>query len=154
MVICIEAKFGSGNPLAHEGKIKAGEKPVTREGLLGRYVRGGVERVIDADRIGAAPRSQLLRNVVFAAAMAGEGEWHVVNLVASTLRGKSGPKYSFDDPTEEIADYLRPGYRHCFTYRTWEDLHANCVAGDLKLSELDRYLREKSAHYRRAFELE
>jgi hypothetical protein len=86
--------------------------------------------------------------------MAGEGEWHVVNLVASTLRGKSGPKYSFDDPTEEIADYLRPGYRHCFTYRTWEDLHANCVAGDLKLSELDRYLREKSAHYRRAFELE
>jgi hypothetical protein len=38
IVICIEAKFGSGNPLAHDGEVKAGEKPVSRAGLLARYI--------------------------------------------------------------------------------------------------------------------
>lgn len=153
MVVCIEAKFGSANPLAHEKAVKDGEKPVSRDGLVERYLRPGSERFVQADRIGAAPRSQLLRNVVFASEMANGCQWHVVNLVAASLAGKNSRDKSYDDPTTEIAGYLQPDYRHCFTYRTWEGLYANCVVGDPALAGLADYLRTKSAHYRRAFEL-
>lgn len=39
LIVCIEAKFGSGNPIAHEATLRPGEKPTTREGLLGRYYK-------------------------------------------------------------------------------------------------------------------
>ena len=49
---------------------------------------------------------------------------------------------------------MHPDYKQCFTYRTWEGLYANCIAGDLRLAELDEYFRGKSAHYgRRVYEL-
>jgi hypothetical protein len=153
MVVCIEAKFGSANPLAHDKAVKDGEKPVSRDGLVERYLRPGSERFVQTDRIGPAPRSQLLRNVVFASEMAKGCPWHVVNLVAASLLGKNSSDKSYDDPTLEIAGYLQPKYRHCFTYRTWEGLYANCVAGDPALADLADYLRTKSAHYRRAFKL-
>jgi hypothetical protein len=95
----------------------------------------------------------LLRNVVFAAEMAHDTPRHVVNLVANSLKGNSNKYYSFADPTDEVTDYLHPDYKHCFTYRTWESLHANCIAGDPGLAVLDGYLRGKSAHYGRAFSL-
>ena len=38
MLICIEAKFASANPLAHDSPTAAGAKPTTREGLLARYL--------------------------------------------------------------------------------------------------------------------
>jgi hypothetical protein len=35
--------------------------------------------------------------------------------------------------------YLHPDYKRCFTYRTWEGLYANCIAGDSK-HEFERFL--------------
>jgi hypothetical protein len=158
MLICIEAKFGSANTLAHDSKLNTGDKPTSRDGLLQRYLGDGSPRakaVVRPERIGPHPRSQLLRNVVFASEMAGDAPWHVVNLVSATLSlsGKDDPTKSYADPTEEVCGYLRGDHQHCFTYRSWEGLHANVVKAQASLTELDQYLRGKSAHYRRAFDL-
>lgn len=158
MVISIEAKFGAGNPLVHEGNPKVGEKPTSRAGLLARYLGDRTseltKRIVQVERIGATPRSQLLRNVVFASEMAGRTPWHVVNLVSSTQGVGADDKYkSYADPTDEVCSYLHPDWRHCFTYRTWEKLHAAMIRDDADLAGLDRYLRGKSAHYLPAFVL-
>jgi hypothetical protein len=157
MLVSIEAKFGSGNPLAHEGAVKNGEKPISRDGLLKRYLGDATsestKQIVQSKHIGPAPRSQLLRNVVFAAEMAGDTPWHVVNLVAESLRGKNDRYKSFADPTEEVTGYLLRDYKHCFTYRTWEGLYANCIAPDSKLADLGGNLHGKSAHYFPAFTL-
>jgi hypothetical protein len=80
--------------------------------------------------------------------------WHVVNLVSSTQVGAENNYYSYADPTDEICNYLHPDWRHCFTFRTWEAFHAEVVFRDPDLAPLDQYLRDKSAHFRRAFVLE
>ena len=156
MVICVEAKFGSGNPLAHEEATKSGSKPVSREGLLARYLSPSEYARIRLvpENIGTRFHSQLFRNIVFACEMARELPWHVVNLVRKTDRGQGEDgHYSFDPPTKDVCAFLAPEFQACFTYRTWEDLYANCVAADPALAGLADYLRTKSAHYRRAFEL-
>jgi hypothetical protein len=158
LVVCIEAKFGSGNPLAREIAAKEGEKPSSRAGLLERYVANrasdGPKGIVCLEKIGPAPRSQLLRNVVFASEMAEKTPWHVVNLVSSTQGVGPDDKYrSYADPTDEVCGYLQPDWRHCFTFRTWERLHAAVICGDPDLASLDRHLRAKSAHFRRAFTL-
>jgi hypothetical protein len=158
LLVCIEAKFGSGNPLAHDSAPKEGEKPTSRVGLLDRYVGDRTsertKRIVRHEKIGPKPRSQLLRNVVFASEMAEETPWHVVNLVSSTQVGSDDERKSYADPTDEVCGYLHPDYRHCFTFRTWEKLHAAVISGDPKLASLDEYLHNKSAHYRRAFALD
>jgi hypothetical protein len=158
MLVCIEAKFRSGNPLAREVEAKKGQKPISRKGLLERYLgdktSARTKRIVQVKQIGQAPCSQLLRNVVFAAEMAQNTPWHVVNLVADSLKGKSDKYQSFSDPTDEITGYLHPDYKHCFTFQTWEGLYSNCIADDPKLTKLDKYFRGKSAHYKRAFVLD
>jgi hypothetical protein len=157
MVICIEAKFGSGNPLAYDGQVKEGEKPTSRAGLLEKYLGDSTTARTSASMRpkDMAPRlhSQIFRNVVFASEMA-EKDWHVVNLVSKTQKGaKDNPHYSFADPTDDVQSYLHPDFRSCFTYRTWEDLYATVVRDASDLSELGCYMRDKSAHYRPAFNL-
>jgi hypothetical protein len=154
MVICIEAKFGSGNPLAYNSREAVGQKPTAREKLLARYLVPGeyAKLCIQPEQIGKRFHSQLFRNIVFACEMARESPWHVVNLVSNTQRGNTNEtRDSFAAPTEEVQRYLHPSCRHCFTYRTWEDLHAELIRGDANLGNLDCYLRGKSAHYRAAF---
>jgi hypothetical protein len=156
MLICIEAKFGSGNPLAHDSPEVAGVKPTTREGLLKRYLSPSeyARQIVLPDRIGMRFHSQLFRNIVFACEMAGELPWHVVNLVSNTQsKHKDNACYSFSPPTKDVRCYLVPERQHCFTYRTWEGLYAAVIRGRADLDELDVYLRGKSTHYRRAFEL-
>jgi hypothetical protein len=158
MLICIEAKFGSGNPLAHDSNPKDGEKPTSRDGLLARYLGDGTSdrtrRRILQDGIGPTPRTQLFRNVVFASEMAGDMSKHVVNLVSSTQGVGPDDKYkSYADPTSEVRGYLRPDCAQCFTFRTWEGLHADLIDGASALAPLSQYLRGKSAHYRPAFTL-
>jgi len=159
LVVCIEAKFGSGNPLAYDSAPKKGEKPTSRKGLLDRYLgertSDRTRSIVRADKIGAAPRSQLLRNVVFASEMAEKTPWHVVNLVSSTQarRRTENNRTSYADPTDEVRSYLHPDWRHCFTLWTWEQLHAAVISSDPDLAHLDRYLRDKSAHFELAFEL-
>lgn len=158
MVICIEAKFTSGNPLAHNSKPKPGEKPTTRDGLMTRYLgaqtSGPTKHAVAAVPVGARLHSQLFRNVVFASEMAGEVPWHVVNLVSETQRSVAGDsRYSFDDPTGDVREYLHKDWQHSFTYRTWEALHDALIKEDPELARLDSYLRGKSAHFLPAFKL-
>ena len=159
IVICIEAKFGSGNPLAHRGINKAEEKPTDRDGLLRRYLDQASERTqsaIDRDGIGEIFHSQLFRNLVFASEMAKCGDWHVVNLMSDTQRkfGRTTDKSSFDDPRPHVRSYLRGDYRDRFHCKTWEDVYINVVRDTEGLAQLGTYLRTKSAHYERAFDLE
>jgi hypothetical protein len=160
LVVCIEAKFMSGNPLAHNSEPKKGEKPTSRKGLFDRYLgertSDRTKRIVRAEMIGPTPRSQLLRNVVFASEMAETTPWHVVNLVrgTKTRRRSKNKRTSYANPTEEVRSYLHPDWGHCFTFRTWQQLYAEVISGDPDLAHLDRYLRNKSAHFRPAFELD
>jgi hypothetical protein len=158
IVTCIEAKFGSGNSLAHEGKIKDGEKPASRVDLLARYLgsakRDRTKTVIRPEHMAQRLHGQLFRNVVFASEMA-DKDWHVVNLVSRKQHRdrKESAGASFTDPTDDVRSYLAPEAKSCFTYRTWEDLYAEIVRNKVELAELDRYMRDMSAHYRPAFDL-
>jgi hypothetical protein len=154
MLICIEAKFGSRNPLAHDSRTAAGEKPTTREGLLARYLEPSeyAKRCVLRDQIGKRFHSQLFRNIVFACEMAGELPWHVVNLVSDTQIDHADD--SFAPPTADVCCYLDRDHQNCFTYRTWEDLHAKLIRDHADLEGLDVYLRGKSAHYHPAFKLD
>lgn len=157
MLICIEAKFGSGNPLAYECSTAAGATPTTRKGLLDRYLAPSkyARRNVRPDRIGMYFHSQLFRNIVFACEMAGELPWHVVNLVSKTQLGHADEaRYSFAPPTADVCCYLDPDRQHCFTYRTWEDLHVALIRHHADLEQLDVYLHAKSAHYLPAFKLD
>lgn len=159
LVICIEAKFGSGNPLAYEGTVPADQKPTDRAALLRRYLdQAGAEtrRNIDRDGIGDTFHSQLFRNVVFASEMADGHDWHVVNLVSRTqwARGHESERYSFKPPDEHVRSYLHPNRKECFSFRTWEDLHRALIKDDPVLPKLNTYICSKSAHYQRAFDLE
>jgi hypothetical protein len=158
MLISVEAKFTSQNPLAYDRTTKDGEKPTSRAGLLARYLGAKTSeltrQVVRPDHIGPSLHSQLFRNVVFASEMAGKSPWHVVNLVCSSQQGtRKDARYTFADPTEDVRSYLRPDRKHCFTYRTWEQLHSALIRNDAALAELDRYLRSKSARYLPAFHL-
>jgi hypothetical protein len=158
IVICIEAKFGSANPLSDDRDVGAGEKPISRAGLLRRYLGSSTSKytkgIVQQETIGQKLRSQLFRNVVFASEMAQEIPWHVVNLVSRTQgRGRDDARKSYADPTDEVRGYLHPNWKHCFTYRSWEDLHTTLIKDESSLDALDIYLRAKSAHYRPAFDL-
>jgi hypothetical protein len=166
LVVCVEAKFGSGNPLAHDAAREPGSKPHDRDGLLDRYLLPASARTrdaIDAAVIGPRFHSQLFRNVVFASEMARlEGpdcEWHVVNLASRTQweraegRLHGAAHYDFGNPEPLVRAYLRTEHQGSFGFRTWEQLHAAVVGPDPALGDLDRYLRGKSAHFGRAFDL-
>ena len=158
IVICIEAKFGSGNSLAHDGEVKEGEKPTARSALIEKYLgkstKASTRDAILSSKIGSKLYSQLFRNLVFASEMA-VSEWHVVNLVSRTQHqlGKDNPRSSFADPTGDVLSYLSAESQHRFTYRTWEDLYARLIRDNTGLGKLARYMNTKSAHFRPAFQL-
>ncbi len=158
LVISIEAKFSSGNPLAYEGIVDAGQKTPDRAGLLRRYLdQSGAETQssIDPGGMGDVLHSQLFRNVVFASEMASGCDWHVVNLVSKTQwnYGKDSECYSFGDPASAVRSYLRQDHKNCFSFQTWEGLHKAVIRGVPELAKVDTYMRSKSARYRPAFEL-
>jgi hypothetical protein len=111
-LMCIEAKFTSGNTLAIDNSMmKDGEKPKSKVGLLNRYlfqnhywVNGF--KYIDPEKIGKKFHSQLFRNIVFAAGMAEKfnGDWQVVNLVRALKPShqQASLTVDFDDPTEAV----------------------------------------------------
>lgn len=161
LLVCIEAKFGSANPLARPGKNAAGEKPKDIYGLVARYLPADAKTArsaIDRAEVKDPLHSQLFRNIVFAAEMAaleGIEDWRVVNLVGKTLwEGKNGKKrpagYSLDDPTPEIKRYLRAEHRHRFSFRQWEGLYGSVLKD---IPTVASYMASKSAHFRPAFNL-
>ena len=158
IVICIEAKFCSGNAIAHASHPKDGEKPTDVDGLLKRYLEPAsptTKAVINPSGIGDAFHSQLFRNVVFASEMAGDADWRVVNLVSETQwkRGAESSEYSFKDPRPGVRAFLAEPSKSRFKFRTWEGLYAELVKPDTRMERLGEYLSTKSAHYKRAFEL-
>jgi hypothetical protein len=159
LVICVEAKFSSGNTLAYEGTVKDRQKPVDLAGLLRRYLdpaAAATKRIIDRDGIGDIFHSQLFRNVVFASEMANGCDWHVVNLVSKTQWncGSNSKLYSFVNPEPFVRSYLHQDRQQCFSFRTWEELHKALIKDDADLDPLNTYVCSKSAHYRRAFDLD
>lgn len=161
LLVCIEAKFGSGNPLAHPGKNAEGEKPTDVDGLLDRYLSPKAEAArsaIDRAEVKAPLHTQLFRNVVFAsemAALAGIRDWRVVNLVGKTLWEakkvkKQSAGYSLEDPTPEVKRYLRAGHHHRFSFRSWEGLFGDVLKN---IPAVASYVASKSAHFRPAFNL-
>jgi hypothetical protein len=158
IVICIEAKFGSGNSLAHDSPVKEGEKPTSRNALIERYLGNSTkvrtQAAIRPNSGSSKLHSQLFRNIVFASEMA-DKEWHVVNLVSRKQHrlGKDSLRSSFADPTVDILSFLSPESQSFFTYRTWENLYAEVIKDTPDLAELDHYMRRKSAHYRPAFDV-
>ena len=163
MVMCIEAKLTSGNPIASkEAKVEAGAKPKTPEGIIKRYFDAWPEaqRYIDRQTLAKSTlHSQLFRNIVFAAQMAAQQgkDWHVVNLVSRTqwFNCKRTPQrdYDFNDPTVSISGYLRREFRDHFTFCTWEELYREVAQGHPGLEELTAYLRGKTTHLERAFDI-
>lgn len=156
LLVCIEAKFGSGNPLAYTRIVEAGEKPIDRDGLLRRYLdnAGSVtKRIINRDSIGSRFHTQLFRNIVFASEMAQWGNWRVANLVSQTQweSGLESDRYSFMNPEADVRRYLTPDLHRFFTFRTWEALQREVISTSNDLSNLDAYLRSKSAHFQPAF---
>jgi len=161
IVVCIEAKFGSGNTLAHDSNAKADEKPTSVEGLVKRYLDRSSERTrksIDRGAIGSCLHGQLFRNIIFASEMAGKEDWQVVNLVSNEQWKETAPtsrsiEYSFENPEKVVRAYLNPDHRDRFTYRTWEDLYRRVVKEDKRLKKVADYMLSKSAHYKSAFKL-
>lgn len=157
-LVCVEAKFGSGNPLAHSAETAADEKPQDRSGLIRRYLHPACERTqsaINEQSIGSSLHSQLFRNLVFAAEMAGEQDWHVVNLVSETQwrDAKDSSHHSHGDPTIDVGAFLSADNRHRFAFRTWEQLYRAVIAPVPELQTVQAYLQAKSAHFRPAFDL-
>lgn len=158
LIVCIEAKFGSGNPVAYESTVQSGDKPTGRYELFSRYLDGAGETtqgIIDRQQIDEVFNSQLFRNVVFASEMAVGADWHVANLASKTQwsSDKKSKHSSYDDPATRVQRYLREDVRDRFTFRTWEDLYNSVIKPEPKLKELDEYMHSKSAHFRRAFAL-
>jgi len=158
VVILVEAKFRSGNTLAHDGKTGVEEKPQDRLGLIRRYLipAGQATReAVRADEMGSRLHSQLFRNLIFASEMSKGHDWRVVNLVSETQwrsRAESS-RASFKDPSADIHRFLNTPHRHRFTFRTWEQLYGALTAPAPELNGLRTYMQTKSAHFRPAFAL-
>jgi len=158
-LICIEAKFTSGNPLAQDVDVEAGEKPKRRDDLIRRYVERNhvwAKPMIVPRDIGGTVHSQLLRVAVFAACMAQLAgvEWQVVNLVSATQwerrKHRLVPRHEdLSDPTSSLPSPVRAHFR----FDTWEALYAGVVRDDPMLADVGEFMRRKSAFLKRAFTL-
>jgi len=158
LVICVEAKFCSGNPLASDRSTGPGEKPADHHGILRRYLEPAslaTRAAIDSTGVGPLFHTQLFRNIVFASEMAKGAEWRVANLVSETQwRGAAeSDQYSFVDPSLAVRSLLASAAKDRFHFRSWEALHQLLVAGAPDLRDLDVYFQTKSARYRPAFQL-
>ncbi len=159
-VICIEAKFGSKNPIAKEREEIFGEKPKGKLKLIERYYKRN--KLIDTDQIfdfSNAPKlfyEQLFRNIVFAASMAkfeNNASWYVVNLRNQHVMNLKRGKPESMPIMRNIRSMLKPKYKKRFTHLTWEDMYEKAVKGDCKLANFIWYLKNKSLNCGRAFNI-
>jgi hypothetical protein len=160
ILICIEAKFGSKNPIAKEVDNASGQKPKSVMGLQARYC--GKNSIINSEKIfdfSKCPErfpEQIFRNIVFAASMsklASIDEWYVANLrnrhVINLKRGKpeSWPI------VRNVRSILKGPFKKRFVHLTWEDIYENIVKPreEEDLSNLAYYFKTKSLNCRRGF---
>jgi len=159
-VICIEAKFGSKNPLAIDKEAMEGDKPKKKEKLIQRYCLDN--KIIDASQILSLEKppplfyEQLFRNIIFAASMAkleGQAEWHVVNLRNQHVMNLKRGKPESHPIKRNIQSILKPKYKRHFSHMTWEDLFQKIIKGHDEFANLTWYLKNKSLSCARAFNI-
>ena len=158
-LVCIEAKFTSGNQIVMKEKPDMeGEKPNSREGIIERYIRRNKmwnPPMITPEELGENIHSQLLRMLVFTSTMAQleKRNWIVANLISKTQWDKKSNKsggYGFDDPTPSIPSSVR----NSFKFISWEcDIYENVLKRDPALVELSKYMKNKTANLQKAFEI-
>ncbi len=158
IIICIEAKFGSKNPIAIEKKTKGGEKPKSKKELIKTYCLDN--KIIDASEIFDFSKmpslfyEQIFRNIVFAASIAKLSaipKWYVLNLRNQhTMNLKRGRLESMPI-LRNIRSMLRPKYKKRFNHITWEQIYDIAVKGNENLYDLSWYFKNKSLNCGRAF---
>ncbi len=160
ILVCIEAKFGSKNPLAEEKEEKTGEKPKSRGRLMKRYcsknkiIEGN--RIFDLDNSPMRFHEQLFRNLIFAASMAKLADiekWYVVNLRSQHVMNLKKGKLESMSVTRNIRSILTREYKKRFLHLTWEDIYDKCVRGNTDLHNLAWYMKNKTLNCRRAFNI-
>lgn len=160
MVICIEAKFGSKNPIAKEKKENEGEKPSKKDKLIERYCeRNNIinsSQIFNFDDMPTLFYEQLFRNIIFASSMAkleNNADWFVVNLrdqhILNTKRGQPESM----PIKRNIRSILKPKYKNRFTHLTWEEIFTKFIKGNDDLADLTWYLKNKSLSCGRAFNI-
>jgi len=161
LVICIEAKFGSKNPIAVDKKEKEGEKPKRMDSLIERYYNRN-ELIKGCDIFDFPPKpkflfyEQLFRNIVFAASMAqieGHTNWFVVNLRSQHVMNLKRGKPESRPVMRSVRSILRQGYKKRFLHLTWEEIYEIAVKDNPKLYNLSWYLKNKSLNCSRAFNI-
>jgi hypothetical protein len=158
ILICIEAKFRSKNPVAKESLERPGEKPKSLEGLRQRYCEKNTMITIEETFDFSLPRKrfdeQIFRNIVFAASMsklAEIKEWHVVNLRSQHVMHLKRGRPESMPIVRNVRATLQREYKKRFTHLTWETLYEKVVKGDEQLADLTWYMKTKSLNCGRAF---
>lgn len=161
LVICIEAKFGSKNPIAID-KIEArGEKPKRMDRLIERYYnKNELIKGYDIFNFMCKPTpifyEQLFRNIVFAASMAHlekAEKWYVVNLRNEHLMNLKRGQPESMPVMQSVRSILKHEYKKRFLHLTWEKIYKIAVKDNPKLYNLSWYLKNKSLNCGRAFNI-
>lgn len=161
LVICIEAKFGSKNPIAIDKTEAEGEKPKRMDRLIERYYdKNDLIKSYDIFDFATKPTlvfyEQLFRNIIFAASMAHlekAEKWYVVNLRNEHLMNlkRGGPESM--PVMRSVRSILKPEYKKRFLHLTWEDIYERAVKDNPNLYNISWYLKNKSLSYGRAFNI-
>lgn len=161
VVICIEAKFGSKNPVAKDEREIAGNKPKKLGRLIERYYeRNDLIKPYDifdfGKRAGRVFYEQLFRNIVFAASMAhleNTEKWYVVNLRNEHVMNLKKGKPESAPVMRNMRAIMKPGYKKRFAHLTWEEIYKTAVKDNPNLDNLSWYLKNKSLKCGRAFNI-
>lgn len=160
ILICIEAKFSSKHTIAEEQKERQGEKPKSISKLIERYCKKNntidTSKIFDFSNVPKPFYEQLFRNIVFAASMAqleGNADWYVVNLRNQHVMNLRPGKPESMPVMRNIRSILKSKYKKRFKQLTWENIYNRAVKGDYSLANLSWYLKNKSLHCGRAFNI-
>lgn len=160
VLICIEAKFGSKNPIADHGDEKGTKKQKKPADLIERYCpENGIidaREIFDLSPVAHRLYEQLFRNLVFAASMAeiaGIKRWHVVNLRSRHVMNLKRGKPESMPVLRAVRSLLRPKFKKRFSHVTWEDIYDTCICKDSSLHNLSWYMKNKTLSCRRAFNI-
>lgn len=161
LVICIEVKFGSKNPIAIDKIEATGEKPKRMDRLIERYYnKNELIKGYDIFNFTRKPTpmfyEQLFRNIVFAASMAHlekAEKWYVVNLRNEHLMNLKKGKPESMPVMRSVRSILNPEYKKRFLHLTWEEIYKIAVKDNPKLYNLSWYLKNKSLNCGRAFNI-
>jgi hypothetical protein len=161
LLVCIEAKFGSKNPITQEKEEKVGEKPKSRAKLIERYCCKNMildegKQIFDFDNPPEVLYEQLFRNIVFAASMAkyaGIEQWYVVNLRSQHVMNVKRGEPESRPVLKNVRAILKRDYKKRFLELTWEKLYEICIRYNEGLHNLSWYMKNKTLGCDRGFNI-